>query len=83
MMERTHQAIKEALSKEKLEELAKRQEKTIKTFLEEILDGTIWVKQYPNSYNEAVILDAREILDELLHGNIERINVATVKGKKG
>lgn len=82
MMERTHQAIKEALSKQKLEELAKRQEKTIKTFLEEILDATIFVKQYPNQYTPALLDDAREILDELLHGNIERINIAKVKGSK-
>jgi hypothetical protein len=82
MMERTHQAIREALSEERLEELAKRQEKTIKTFLEEILDAALFVKQYPHQYTPALLDDAREILDELLHRKNERINIAKIKSKK-
>lgn len=82
MMERTHQAIREALSKERLEELAKRQERTTNDFLEGVLYGVISGKQYANDLLPPLLLDAREILDELLHGNIERINVAKVKVTK-
>ena len=82
MMERTHQAIREALSKEKLEMLATRQEATISDFLEEVLHGVISVKQYQNHYTPPLLLDARDILDELLHGKTERINVAKVKVTK-
>jgi hypothetical protein len=82
MMERTHQAIREALSKEKLEMLATRQEATINNFLDEILHGVISGKQYSNDLLPPLLLDARDILDELLHGNIERINIAKIKGKK-
>ena len=82
MMERTQRAIREALSKETLEELAKRQEATISDFLEEVLQGVISVKKFKNNYTPPLLLDARDILDELLHGNIERINVAKVKVTK-
>ena len=88
MMKRTHQAIREALSKERLIELAEKIEKnkedTINDFIEKVLNGVITPPhiQLPTPYHQHVLLDAREILDELLHGNIERINVAKVNGSK-
>lgn len=82
MMERTHRAIREALSKETLEELAKRQERTVGEFLKEIVDEAISAPAIPGHYAPPLLLDARDILDELLHGNIERINVAKVKATK-
>ena len=65
-MHRTRQAIKDALSKEKLEELAKRQERTIGDFLKEILDEAISAPAIPGHYAPPLLLDAREMLDEVL-----------------
>ena len=65
-MHRTRQAIKDALSKEKLEELAKRQERTIGEFLKEILDEAISAPAIPGHYAPPLLLDAREMLDEVL-----------------
>ena len=91
MMERTHQAISEAFSAKRLlelnEKIEENKEFTIDRFVRETVFEIVERRRGPHKwetpvYKDPLLLDAREILDELLHGNIERINVAKVKVTK-
>ena len=91
MMERTHQAIKEAFSSKRLVELHEKIEENKESTIDRFVRETVFEiverrycrhKWETPVYKDPLLLDAREILDALLHGNVERINVATVKGKK-
>ena len=91
MMERTHQAIKEAFSSKRLielhEKIEENKESTIDRFVRETVFEIVERRYRRHKwetpvYKDPILLDAREILDELLHRKNERINIAKVKGSK-